>query len=174
MKIGLALGSGSARGWSHIGVINELATIGIKPDIICGTSIGALVGASCLHGNLERLEEWVSSLSRLDVARFLEINASLDGFVDTDKLHGFLNEYVADDDAGIENLDKQFAAVAADLETGREVWMDERADEVAATCARARACTKSWQRQRPCRAAERARPVFPLVHGGAPRKSPCP
>jgi NTE family protein len=125
MLIGLALGSGSARGWSHIGVINELATIGIKPDIICGTSIGALVGASCLQGNLERLEEWVSSLSRLDVARFLEINASLDGFVDTDKLHGFLNEYVADDEAAIENLDKQFAAVAADLETGREVWLTQ-------------------------------------------------
>ena len=125
MKIGLALGSGSARGWSHIGVINELATAGISPDIICGTSIGALVGASRVQDNLERLEQWVRSLSRLDVARFLDISTSLDGFIDTDKLHRFLNEYVADDAASMDNLDKQYAAVAADLETGREIWLTQ-------------------------------------------------
>ncbi len=125
MKIGLALGSGSARGWSHIGIISELSDMGIEPDIICGTSIGALVGASCLSGNLDQLEEWVSSLTRLDVARLLGINASLEGFVATDKLHRFLNEYVAKDDADIEDYDKQYAAVAADLETGREIWLSQ-------------------------------------------------
>lgn len=125
MKIGLALGSGSARGWSHIGVINELSDMGIEPDVICGTSIGALVGASCLSGNLDQLEEWVSSLTRLDVARLLGVSASLEGFVATDKLHGFLKEYVAGDDAGIEDYDKQFAAVATDLETGREIWLTQ-------------------------------------------------
>ena len=125
MKIALALGSGSARGWSHIGVISELSDLGIEPDIICGTSIGALVGASCLSGNLDQLEEWVSSLTRLDVARLLGISTSLEGFVATDKLHRFLNEYVARDDAGIEDYDKQFAAVAADLETGREIWLTQ-------------------------------------------------
>ena len=123
MKIGLALGSGSARGWSHIGVIRALAEKGIEPDIVCGASIGALVGASYVLDNLEKLERWVRSLSKLDIARFLDINASLNGFVNTEKLHKFLNEYVADDDALIESANKQFAAVATDLETGREIWI---------------------------------------------------
>jgi len=56
MNIGLALGSGSSRGWSHIGVINALAQLGITPDIICGSSIGALVGASYAFNNLDKLE----------------------------------------------------------------------------------------------------------------------
>ncbi|MCL5957570.1 MAG: patatin-like phospholipase family protein, partial [Gammaproteobacteria bacterium] len=56
MTIGLALGSGAARGWAHIGVINALNDQGIVPDIVCGTSIGALVGASYVSNNLEKLE----------------------------------------------------------------------------------------------------------------------
>lgn len=125
MNIGLALGSGSARGWSHIGVIKALAEQGIEPNIICGSSIGALVGASYVFNNIERLEKWVRSLTRLETARFLDINSSFNGFVDTEKLHDFLNRYVAGDDAVIESADKQYAAVATDLETGREIWMTE-------------------------------------------------
>ena len=125
MKIGLALGSGSARGWSHIGVINELADHDIQPDVICGTSIGALVGASCMQGNLEFLETWVRSLTRMDVAKLLHIHSLMEGIVDTGRLHGFLSQYVANDDAAIENLERQFAAVAADMETGREIWLTE-------------------------------------------------
>ncbi len=125
MKIGLALGSGSARGWSHIGVIKALAEQGIEPNIICGSSIGALVGASYVYNNLQKLEHWVRSLTRLETARFFDINTSLNGFVDTEKLHHFLNKYVASDDAVIENADKQYAAVATDLETGREIWLTE-------------------------------------------------
>ena len=123
MKTGLALGSGSARGWSHIGIIDALSAAGITPDIVCGTSIGALVGASSVQGNLARLEEWVRSLTRLDVARLLDISISLEGFVDTGRLHSFLNRYVADDDALIDDLDRTFAAVATDMESGREIWL---------------------------------------------------
>ena len=122
--IGLALGSGSARGWSHIGVINALAAQGIEPDIVCGTSTGALVGASYVAGNLPKLERWVRSLTRLDTARFFEIRGSLNGFVNTDRLHEFLNDYVAGDDELIENYAKRYAAVATDLEGGREIWLD--------------------------------------------------
>jgi len=122
MNIGLALGGGSSRGWSHIGVINALAEQGIIPNIICGTSIGALVGASHVFNNLQRLEEWVLSLTKFETARFFDINASFNGFVDTDKLHQFLNDFVASDTSAIESADKQFAAVATELETGREVW----------------------------------------------------
>ena len=124
-SIALALGSGSSRGWSHIGIINALAEEGIEPDIVCGTSIGALVGASYVAGNLKDLENWVRSLTRLETARFFEINSSLNGFVNKKRLHGFLNDYVCSDDTLIDNLDKRYAAVSTDLETGREIWFSE-------------------------------------------------
>ena len=123
MNIGLALGSGSSRGWSHIGVIHALTELGIVPDIICGTSIGSLVGASYVLNNLEKLEEWVLSLTKFQIARFFEINMSLNGFVNTDRLHHFLNKFVASEDVVIENLDRRYASVATELETGREVWL---------------------------------------------------
>jgi NTE family protein len=123
MNIGLALGSGSSRGWSHIGIINALIEQGIVPDIVCGTSVGSLVAASYLSNNLEKLEEWVRSLTKLETARFFEINTSLNGFVNTGRLHHFLNQYVASDESVIEGFAKQYATVATDLETGREVWL---------------------------------------------------
>lgn len=123
MKIGLALGSGSSRGWSHIGVINALADHGIIPDIVCGTSIGSLVGASYVSNNIEKLEEWVRSLTKFETARFFEINPALNGFVNTKRLHYYFNKYVASESAEIEGLNKKYASVATDLETGREVWL---------------------------------------------------
>lgn len=125
IKIGLALGGGSARGWSHIGVINALADQGIVPDIVCGTSIGALVGASYVSGSLEKLEKWVLSLTKFETVKFFDFNASLNGFVNTEKLHDFLNECVTSDSALIESLATQFATVATELETGREVWLSK-------------------------------------------------
>jgi len=123
MKIGLALGSGSSRGWSHIGVINALAELGIEPDIVCGTSAGSLVGASYVSNNLGKLEQWASSLTKFETVRFLEVNSSMNGFVNTDRLHHFLSHYVADDEAKVEDFDKQYASVATDLESGREIWL---------------------------------------------------
>ncbi len=123
IKIGLALGSGSSRGWSHIGIINALSERGIEPDIVCGTSIGALVGASYVSQNLEKLEAWACSLTKFETARFFELNTSLNGFVNTERLHYFLNKNVAADAIEIEDLENSYAAVATDLETGREVWM---------------------------------------------------
>jgi len=123
LKIGLALGSGSSRGWSHIGIIDELAKLGIAPDIVCGTSVGAMVGAAYVMGNIEKLEAWARSLTKFDVAKFLDINASMTGFVHTKKFHDFLNENIASDDDVIEQLSKTYASVATDLETGSEVWL---------------------------------------------------
>ena len=79
LKIGLALGSGAARGWSHIGVIHALAGLRIEPTIVCGASIGSLVGASYISGRLASLEKWACSLTRLETARFFKINASVVG-----------------------------------------------------------------------------------------------
>ncbi len=123
LKIGLALGSGSSRGWSHIGVINALTEQGIEPDIICGTSMGALVGASYAADNLANLEDWVSSLTKFETARLFEINSAFNGFVNTERLHHLLNEYVASNESVIEGLPKKYASVATDLETGREIWL---------------------------------------------------
>lgn len=123
ITIGLALGSGSARGWSHIGIIRELAELGIVPNIVCGTSVGALVGASYISGNFDKLEDWACSLTKFEAAKFFDINFSLKGFVNVEKFHRFLNEYVASDDALIENYQKQYAAVATELTSGREVWL---------------------------------------------------
>jgi len=125
MKIGLALGSGSARGWSHIGVINALAREGIEPEVICGTSIGALVGAAYARGNLEHLEGWVRSLNRFETARFFELNLSRQGFVNTERFHEFLNSYISDDDSRIGSLARSYGAVATELESGREIWFTE-------------------------------------------------
>lgn len=124
-RIGLALGSGSSRGWSHIGIIKALSKVGIDPDIICGCSIGALVGASYAAGNLDKLEQWITSLSKIDVAKFFELNFSLNGFVNTERLQIFLQKYVCNEGVNIENLPKKFAAVSTDLETGREIWFTE-------------------------------------------------
>jgi NTE family protein len=123
VKIGLALGSGAARGWSHVGVIKALVRQGIAPDVVCGSSIGALVGAAYCANHLDKLERWVCSLSRLETAKFLEFNTQLNGFVNKQRLETFLQKYVAAKSKKIEALDKTFAAVATELETGREVWI---------------------------------------------------
>ena len=125
MRIGLALGSGSSRGWSHIGIINELSMLGIQPDIVCGTSVGAMVGAAYVTGNIEKLQSWACSVTKLDVAKFLDISTSFTGFVNTERFHTFLNENIAGDSDLIENLPKVYAAISTDLDTGREVWLQE-------------------------------------------------
>lgn len=70
MNIGLALGSGASRGWSHIGIIRALIDQGVVPNIICGTSIGSLVGASYVADNLEKLEQWVTALQVLIIKQY--------------------------------------------------------------------------------------------------------
>ncbi|MFV1997083.1 MAG: patatin-like phospholipase RssA [Acidiferrobacterales bacterium] len=122
MKIGLALGGGSARGWSHIGVIRELTKLGIEPGIVCGTSIGALVGGAYCSGNLDGLEEWVCGLNRLDVARYLDVSPLRSGgAIKGEKLFSYLRGQVGDPD--IETFEKPFAAVATKLASGQEVWL---------------------------------------------------
>ncbi|MDH4021391.1 MAG: patatin-like phospholipase family protein [Xanthomonadales bacterium] len=136
-KIGLALGSGASRGWSHIGIIKALLREGIEPDIICGTSVGAMIGACYLAGNLVKLENWVLGSTRTDVFKFFNVKLGKSGFVDSDRLSRFLYQYVAGQGCQIENLHTPFAAVSTDLESGREVWLQEGelADTVRASMA---------------------------------------
>jgi NTE family protein len=121
-KVALALGGGSARGWSHIGVIQELDRIGIRPAIVCGCSIGAIVGAAYCAGNIDKLESWVRSLTRIKMARYFELNISLNGVVDRERLQEFFQEHVCSQAALIEDLAIRFATVSTDLKTGKEVW----------------------------------------------------
>lgn len=121
-RIGLALGSGSARGWAHIGVIRALADAGVEPDIVCGTSIGALVGAACVGGELDRLEQWVRSLKLQAVMGFLDFSLG-GGLIKGEKLIEFFRAHFVDRD--IETLARPFGAVATDLARGREVWLRE-------------------------------------------------
>ena len=119
--LGLALGSGSARGWSHIGILRELMEIGLEPDIVSGTSIGALVGAFYVGGELDALEELARSLTRFSMAEFLDIGlASRGGFIQGERLADFFHKHLGE--LLIEDLAKPFASVAAGLTTGREIW----------------------------------------------------
>jgi len=121
-RVGLALGSGSARGWAHIGVIAALEERGIKPEIVCGTSIGALVGAAYAAGELERLERWVSGLSWADVLKLVDVTWR-GGLIRGQRLFDFFREHFADRD--IQALGLKFAAVATELSAGREIWLRE-------------------------------------------------
>lgn len=122
LKVGLALGSGSARGWAHIGVIKALEEQGIKPDIVAGCSIGALVGAAYCGGQLETLEEWVTKLSFWDVVRLLDVKM-MGGLIEGESLMASFEDKLRD--VNIEQLQTPFAAVATDLASGREVWLQE-------------------------------------------------
>ncbi|WP_153147844.1 patatin-like phospholipase family protein [Dechloromonas sp. H13] len=121
-RLGIALGSGSARGWAHIGVLRALQHAGIEPDLVCGTSIGAFVGAAFTSGKLDELEDWVASLTRRDVLGFFDVGLG-GGLIKGDRLLNFVAQrFLAGDFA---DLDRPFACVATDLANGREVWLKE-------------------------------------------------
>jgi NTE family protein len=122
-KIGLALGSGVARGWAHIGVLHGLARHNIRPDIISGASIGALVGGVHLAGHLPALEDWARSLNRRRIVSLLDFKMRSGALIGGERLAAMLTKYIAD--VQIESLPIPFVAVAADLVNGHEIWMRE-------------------------------------------------
>ena len=121
--IGLALGAGSARGWAHIGVLRELADHGIHPDVVAGTSIGAVVGAAYAAGKLDTLESFARSLNRRRVFTLMDLSFHGTGLIAGARLKRRLNRDLAG--LSIEGLPIPFAAVAAEMATGREVVMSE-------------------------------------------------
>jgi NTE family protein len=121
-RIGLALGGGAARGWAHIGVIRALEAAGISPQVVCGTSMGALVGAAYAAGRIEDLERWVRGLDWQAVTGLMDWHMA-GGLMQGQKLVDFFRSRFQD--AGIEQLPKKFGCVATELATGREVWLRE-------------------------------------------------
>ncbi|MBI4755197.1 MAG: patatin-like phospholipase RssA [Betaproteobacteria bacterium] len=121
-RIGLALSSGSARGWAHIGVIKALERNGIVPDVVCGCSVGAFVGAAYVDGDLERLESWVRKLTWQDVVSLLDVSFK-SGLLKGERIiQFFMSRFV---DCEFSALGRPFGVVATDLDTGREVWLRE-------------------------------------------------
>jgi NTE family protein len=122
-RLGLALGSGSARGWAHIGILRALEERGLKPDVITGASVGALVGAACAAGRLADLEEWVCKLTQRDVWRLVDTTFRSGGVMTGNRLMEAIAAHIGD--APIETLPMRFGAVATDLYTGEEIWLRE-------------------------------------------------
>jgi NTE family protein len=120
-KIGLALGGGSARGWAHIGVLRALNEAGIHPDIIAGTSIGAVVGGCYVAGELGALERFARELTRRKVLGFLDFNFSGSGLINGQRLCDILDNRLKG--VAIEEMSKRFVAVATEIGTGHEIWL---------------------------------------------------
>jgi NTE family protein len=120
-RIGLALGSGAARGWSHIGVIDALTEAGIEPEIVCGTSMGALIGAAYVAGRLPDLRQWAEAASWREIVPLLDVRLAGGGLIDARLVVDFLRKLGIE--APIESYAKKYAAVATDFVTGREIWL---------------------------------------------------
>jgi NTE family protein len=120
-KIGIALGGGAARGWAHVGVLRALAQSGIVPDIVAGTSIGAVVGGCFAAGRLDELEGFARDLTRRKVFGYLDFNLSGSGLITGQRLVARLDGHLKD--MHIEELATRFVAVATELGTGQEVWL---------------------------------------------------
>ena len=120
MRIALVLGSGGARGYAHIGIIDELKARGHQIVAISGTSMGALVGGLEASGCLEEFREWATSLTQLDVWRRMDITFTGAGLVKAEKVIGEIGSMMGG--VRIEDLPIPYTAVAADITSQREVW----------------------------------------------------
>ena len=120
-RIGLALGAGVARGWAHIGVLRALTRVGIVPDIVAGTSIGAVAGGCYVAGKLDELEAFARSLTRRRVFGFLDFNLTGSGLISGDRLNEVMANHLGP--LQVEKLEQRFVAVAAEIGTGHEIWL---------------------------------------------------
>jgi NTE family protein len=120
-RLGLALGGGAARGWAHIGVLKTLTKAGFRPDIIAGTSIGALVGGIYAAGKLDDLEDWARSLTKRRMVGLMDFHIGGSGLISGDRLKKLLGGEL--EDVTIEQLPLHYAAIATELGTGHEIWL---------------------------------------------------
>ena len=120
--IGIALGGGAARGWAHIGVLKSLIAAGLEPDIVAGTSIGAVAGACFVTGRLNALEDFACGLTRRRIFGFLDFNFAGSGLITGQRLSTRLEQHLQQ--FNIEQLERRFVAVATELGTGHEVWLN--------------------------------------------------
>ncbi len=122
-RLGLVLGGGAARGWAHIGVIRALEQAGVVPDIVAGSSVGAVVGGAWAAGRLDAFEHWISGLDRLDILRLLDARIRGGGLLMGKVLMQAIEKQVGNPDIG--QLRRPFGCVATELHSGRELWFRE-------------------------------------------------
>ncbi|MFY9287034.1 MAG: patatin-like phospholipase family protein [Alphaproteobacteria bacterium] len=122
-KIGLALSSGMARGWAHIGVIRALKKLGFEFDVVAGCSVGALAGGCYLAGKLDSLEEWARALTKRKIVSYLDMRLRSGGLIGGGKLMDDLRHYIGH--MKIEELAVPYAAMTTDLVTGHEIWLQK-------------------------------------------------
>ncbi|MDX1366111.1 patatin-like phospholipase family protein [Pseudomonas sp.] len=121
-RVALVLGSGGARGYAHIGVIEELEARGYNIACIAGCSMGAVIGGIYAAGKLKEYRDWTQSLDYLDVLRLLDVSFRL-GAIRGEKVFGKIREIVGE--VNIEDLSIPFTAVATDLTNQQEIWFQE-------------------------------------------------
>ena len=119
--LGVALGGGAARGWAHIGVMRELEAEGLAPDIVAGTSSGAVVGGCYAAGQLDALEDFTRSLTKRRVFGLMDMSFGGGGLLGGGRLKAHLHAVLGDQ--LIEDLPRKFAAVAAEIGAGHEIWL---------------------------------------------------
>src|SRR6187200_90612 len=119
--IGLALGGGAARGFAHIGVIRALEAHGIVPDVIVGTSIGAVVGGCYAAKEMDNLDRWARTLTVRGVLGYLDISLSGSGLIGGGHLAAQLETGLKE--SRVEDLPIRFAAIATEFNTGHEIWL---------------------------------------------------
>src|ERR1700716_384779 len=119
--IGLALGGGAARGFAHIGIVRTLIAHGIVPNVVVGTSIGAVVGGAYASGHLDAVEDWARSLQPRSVLSYLDIRLNGSGLIGGAKLAAKIE--AARGHNLIEDLPVKFATVATEVRTGHEIWL---------------------------------------------------
>jgi NTE family protein len=122
-KLGIALGSGGARGWAHIGVLSALAQAKLEPDIVCGTSIGAVIGAIFLAGGLPEFARYVRRMNRVRLSQYFDFKFGAGGMIAGNRVMKKLQTIFRD--GRIEDLPRIFGCVATDLSSGDEVWLRE-------------------------------------------------
>ncbi|MBI3440918.1 MAG: patatin-like phospholipase family protein [Proteobacteria bacterium] len=120
-KIGIALGSGLARGFAHIGVMRALKRHGIEPTIISGTSMGALIGGAYLTNNLDAVEEWAYKLTKFKILSYMDFRVKSSGLIGGERLTKLM--FSTFGETRVEDLPHPFIAISTDLVTGHEVWM---------------------------------------------------
>ncbi|MGH8041332.1 MAG: patatin-like phospholipase family protein [Rudaea sp.] len=118
--VSLVLGSGGARGYAHIGAIEELLAQGYDIRCIAGSSMGALIGGIYAAGKLDAYRDWAVALQKFDVLRLLDWTFRGGGLIKGDRIIDKLRELIGD--VNIENLPLSYTAVAVDLLAQREVW----------------------------------------------------
>jgi NTE family protein len=121
LTIGLALGCGAARGFAHIGVLRTLLANGIRPDVVTGTSIGAVVAGFYAAGHLDAFEAWARELTRGRVFGYLDFSFSGSGLIGGNRLADELVRELGD--VRFDELPVRVAAIATEVGTGHEIWL---------------------------------------------------